>query len=51
MPDTHRLTPGQPIVLSDCSTRGRDFRNDLAEAKQELREDFGDLHKRSQWDD
>lgn len=49
MPDTHRLTPGQPIVLSDCSTRGRDFRNDRDEAEQEfqkLREDFIELQSK-----
>jgi len=46
MPDTHRLTPGTAIRLSDLSTRGRDFCDDRDAAEEEfraLREEFIEL--------
>jgi PPK2 family polyphosphate:nucleotide phosphotransferase len=47
--DLHRLQPGSSVTLEDCSTRGRDFRNDRAEAEAEfieLREELIGLQRR-----
>jgi len=49
MPDTHRLTPGSSIELTELSTRGRDFCDDRDAAEEEfqsLREEFIALQPR-----
>ena len=38
MPDTHRLTPGQYVQLSETSTDGKDFHNDRDKAEKEFEE-------------
>jgi PPK2 family polyphosphate:nucleotide phosphotransferase len=38
MPQTHRLTAGNPIQLSEVSTRGRDYCDDREAAEEEFRE-------------
>jgi PPK2 family polyphosphate:nucleotide phosphotransferase len=49
MPNTHRLTPGTTVRLSELSTRGRDFCDDRDAAEEEfqnLREEFIRLQPR-----
>jgi len=38
MPDTHLVKPGQPVVLSQLSTRGKDFHSDRKQAEREFKE-------------
>ena len=38
MPDTHRLTPGKPIDLSETTTRGKKFHDDRSAAEEEFYE-------------
>lgn len=37
MPNTHLVKPGQPVVLSELSTRGKDFHPDRKQAEREFR--------------
>lgn len=49
MPDTHLVHPDQPVVLSELSTRGRDFHSHRKQAEREfkqLREEFIDWQVR-----
>lgn len=38
MPETHRLTPGNPIQLADMTTRAKPFHDDKNEAKKEFKQ-------------
>ncbi len=49
MPDTHRLTPGSPVSLTDLSTQGSDFHDDRDAAEEEfeqLRDEFIEWQRR-----
>lgn len=41
MPNTHRLSPGQHVILAETSTSGRDFHDDRKDAEKE----FGKLRE------
>ncbi|MCR9201783.1 MAG: polyphosphate kinase 2 family protein [Planctomycetaceae bacterium] len=38
MPDTHLVKPGKPVLLSELSTRGKDFHADRSQAEREFKQ-------------